>query len=210
MVQDRQLWQHLVAGSGAGVATTVILHPIELVKVRLQAQEAGGARGGGAPSSSSSPAASLPRYRGTRDALRSMIRVEGWRGLYAGLAPSVTGSGVAWGLYFMAYNGFKQQFRGGGQAGGSGLLGSSQHQLSPLQNLVCAAEAGVLVTLLTNPIWVLKTRLQLQLGGGMKVSGKGTLRGGGGGPQAERYTGMSSAVRSIWRSEGENEKGAKD
>ena len=107
------------------------------------------------------------------------------------MAPSVTGSGVAWGLYFMAYNGFKAQFRDADQ-------GSKPRQLSPLQNLACAAEAGVLVTLLTNPIWVLKTRFQLQLGGGMKGTVKGKALG------ADRYAGMSSAAASIWRKEGKS------
>jgi len=199
---ERSLWKHLVGGCGAGVATTVILHPIELVKVRLQAQdtkagESGPAARGGKPSTSSSSSSALPRYRGTQDALRSIVRVEGWRGLYAGLAPSVLGSGVAWGLYFMAYNAFKGQFRSEPGVGiGSSSSGPVRHvPLSPLQNLVCAAEAGTMVTLMTNPIWVLKTRLQLQLGGGMKGSGAA-------GVAADRYAGMTSAVRSIWRKEG--------
>ena len=86
---ERSLWKHLVGGCGAGVATTVILHPIELVKVRLQAQdtkagESGPAARGGKPSTSSSSSSALPRYRGTQDALRSIVRVEGWRGLYSG------------------------------------------------------------------------------------------------------------------------------
>ena len=247
---ERSLWKHLVGGCGAGVATTVILHPIELVKVRLQAQdtkagESGPAARGGKPSTSSSSSSALPRYRGTQDALRSIVRVEGWRGLYAGesdtepprihththtkrtptdlplsltspsalprapprnvgLAPSVLGSGVAWGLYFMAYNAFKGQFRSEPGVGiGSSSSGPVRHvPLSPLQNLVCAAEAGAMVTLMTNPIWVLKTRLQLQLGGGMKASGAA-------GVAADRYAGMTSAVRSIWRKEGELERPTK-
>ncbi len=51
------------------------------------------------------------------------------------------------------------------------------------------------MTVLTNPIWVLKTRLQLQLGGGMRRDGHG---GGGVG----RYAGMAGAVGHIWRAEG--------
>lgn len=177
------LWKHLVGGCGAGIGTTVFLHPIELVKVRLQAQDHH--RPAAAPAG-----LRLPTYLGTRDALRTIVRLEGWRGLYAGLAPSVTGSGLAWGLYFMAYNGFKNRARGAEPAS----------QLSPLQNLVCASQAGVVVTLITNPIWVLKTRLQLQLGGGM--SSDAAAKKLGGAASSERYTGMTSALRTIWRKEG--------
>ena len=55
------------------------------------------------------------------------------------------GSGVAWGLYFMAYNAFKGQFRSEPGVGiGSSSSGPVRHvPLSPLQNLVCAAKAGV-------------------------------------------------------------------
>ena len=35
-----------------------------------------------------------PAYRGTQDAVRSIVRQEGWRGLYAGLAPALLGSGA--------------------------------------------------------------------------------------------------------------------
>lgn len=37
----------------------------------------------------------LPVYRGTVDAVRTIVRTEGWRGLYAGLAPSILGSSEA-------------------------------------------------------------------------------------------------------------------
>lgn len=35
----------------------------------------------------------LPAYRGTVHAVKSIIREEGWRALYAGLSPALIGSG---------------------------------------------------------------------------------------------------------------------
>ena len=35
----------------------------------------------------------LPAYRGTVHAVKSIIREEGWRALYAGLSPALLGSG---------------------------------------------------------------------------------------------------------------------
>jgi len=34
----------------------------------------------------------LPMYKGTLDAVKTIVRTEGWKGLYAGLTPSIIGS----------------------------------------------------------------------------------------------------------------------
>lgn len=86
------------------------------------------------------------------DAIRSIVREEGWRALYAGITPALIGSGVAWGIYFFAYNTAKDRYKR--------LTG--QTNVGPLLHLASAAEAGSLVCFVTNPIWVVKTRLQLQ------------------------------------------------
>ena len=67
------------------------------------------------------------------------------------MAPSLVGAGVSWGSYFFMYENAKARYQGW-QAE---PLGSAHHLLS-------ASEAGVFTVLLTNPIWVIKTRLQLQ------------------------------------------------
>lgn len=182
------LWCHLVSGFGAGVAATVVLHPIDLVKVRLQAQEGASTSGSGGRAPH---AKGLPQYRGTVHALRTIVRVEGWRGLYSGLLPSAIGSSVSWGLYFFAYNHAKERWHA--SQGGA--------DLEAWQHLVSAAEAGAVVSLLTNPIWVLKTRLQLQPGGGMKPSAALRARADAHAGR-ERYLGLYNAAQSVWAREG--------
>ena len=169
---------HAVAGCVAGLASTLALQPLDVVKTRLQVQD-GVARSLGAATS----------YRGTAHALASIARSEGWAALYAGLAPALLGAGLSWGCYFAAYSAAKDRWAGrlGGAGGGGGggpcpspfppspgassscssSPSSSTFSLPAAAHMAAAAEAGALVALLTNPVWVVKTRLQLQARGGM-------------------------------------------
>lgn len=133
-------WQSVVAGGVAGLTPVFVLHPLDVLKTRLQAQD--GVRG------------QLPVYRGAADALRQMWRVEGWRSLYAGLTPALVGAGVSWGIYFAGYNRAKARYQ----------RRAGDQKLGPQMHLLAAAEAGALACCLTNPIWVVKTRLELQRG----------------------------------------------
>ena len=80
----------LIAGFSGGVASTTLLLPLDVVKLRLQVHE-GADR------------------LGTLRAVRHILRYEGVRGLYVGWTPAVVGSAVAWGGYFYFYEGLKQR-----------------------------------------------------------------------------------------------------
>ncbi|CAN1122071.1 Folate transporter 1, chloroplastic, partial [Linum perenne] len=101
--------------------------------------------------------------------------LQGLRGLYAGFSPAVLGSTVAWGLYFFFYSRAKQRY-----------AENRNESLSPLLHLASAAEAGGLVCLCTNPIWLVKTRLQLQTHH----------------HQSRPYSGLYDAFKTIMREEG--------
>ncbi|KAF6251347.1 mitochondrial carrier domain-containing protein [Scenedesmus sp. NREL 46B-D3] len=166
--QQEKQWSHMVAGGVAGCSAVLLLHPFDVVKTRLQVQD-------GLPGA-------LPAYRGTVDAVRTIVAREGWLGLYAGLTPSMLGSTVSWGAYLYLYERLKAWHRGRqGQAQGS--------KLSTTWNLLSAAQAGAMVCGLTNPIWLVKTRLALQQ--------RGQLAAAGGG-----YSGIADAFVRIGRSEG--------
>ncbi|BAF13096.1 folate transporter 1, chloroplastic [Oryza sativa Japonica Group] len=155
-------WENAAAGAAAGFATVATLHPLDVVRTRFQVS---GGRG----------CYDLPPYRNTAHAVYTIARSEGLRGLYAGFYPAVLGSTVSWGLYFFFYNRAKQRY-----------LQGKDDQLRPVHHLVSAAEAGALVCLFTNPIWLVKTRLQLQTPS----------------HHTSRYSGFSDALRTILKEEG--------
>ena len=164
---------HLAAGALGGVATAALLHPIDLVKVRLQVQD-------GSPAST--------QYRGLVGAVRAIAAAEGAPGFYRGLVPAMVGSGASWGLYFFFYEACKRRMlqRDAAAAAAADTLGASgpgrphrgesPPRLSMLQNMYASWESGTITCLFTNPIWLVKTRLQLQ----RDAPGGGGGGGGGG------------------------------
>ncbi|CAJ1061942.1 mitochondrial folate transporter/carrier-like [Xyrichtys novacula] len=137
----KQVFSHvrignLVAGLSGGVVSTLVLHPLDLVKIRFAVSDGLDVR---------------PKYSGIFHCMRSVWQQEGLRGLYQGVTPNVWGAGASWGLYFLFYNAIKSYTKEGRQT-----------ELSATEHLVSAAQAGILTLTITNPIWVTKTRLVLQ------------------------------------------------
>ena len=116
--------------------------------------------------------ASRPSYLPTA---ARIVKSEGLSGLYQGLTPNVIGAGSAWGLYFLFYNAFKTSLQGGDR----------HQQLSPGSHLMAASCSGVLTLTITNPVWVVKTRLCLQSG-----------------VNTSQYSGFTDALLKISRTEG--------
>ncbi|KAK3088371.1 hypothetical protein FSP39_018364 [Pinctada imbricata] len=168
-------YEHLAAGVSGGVVSTLILHPLDLVKIRFQVNEGISVAGVSTPK--------RPVYRGIGHAFRSIYRSNGFTGLYQGVTPNVWGAGLSWGFYFFFYNTIKVYMQGG----------DSKTELGPLKHMLAASEAGLLTLILTNPIWVVKTRLCLQydLPPSKTASQSGT-----------RYNGMVDALIKVYRNEG--------
>ncbi|CAI9110852.1 OLC1v1010942C1 [Oldenlandia corymbosa var. corymbosa] len=129
-------WENATAGALAGLATVTFSHPLDVVRTRFQVHDG--------------RISNLPSYKSTPHALFTIARSEGLRGLYAGFYPAVLGSTISWGLYFFFYSKAKQRYL------------ETREELSPGLHLASAAEAGGLVCFCTNPVWLVKTRMQLQ------------------------------------------------
>ena len=155
-------YEHLVAGISGGVVSTLVLHPLDVLKIRFAVTTGEIKPNGGL----SATATQRPVYSGLTDAFRTIRRHEGFRGLYKGVTPNVAGAGSAWGFYFLFYQSIKTELQSG----------DATMQLGPGLHMLAAAEAGVLTLLMTNPIWVVKTRLVLQYEAS-KASYRGMLDG---------------------------------
>ncbi|KAI3682768.1 hypothetical protein L1987_83005 [Smallanthus sonchifolius] len=151
------------AGASAGVIAATFVCPLDVIKTRFQVHGLPQLNGGA--------------MRGSLivGSLEQIFRKEGMRGLYRGLSPTILALLPNWAVYFTIYEQLK------------GLLGSDGiHGLSFGANMIAASGAGAATTIVTNPLWVVKTRLQTQ---GMRTG-------------LMPYRGTLSALRKIAHEEG--------
>lgn len=93
--------------------------------------------------------ADSPKFDGFADCARHVLKYEGWQALYRGLVSGIVGVGWSCGVYFWWYWLFKRLI----------LVRSGGTHLSPGENTVTAAAAGVVNVFITLPIWVVNTRI---------------------------------------------------
>ncbi|GFN86876.1 mitochondrial folate transporter/carrier [Plakobranchus ocellatus] len=182
--------EHMAAGVTGGVVSSLALHPLDLLKVRFQ-----GVTGGVVSSLALHPLDLLkvrfqvdegpnhkhsarPQYRGIIHAFRTIVESDGWKGLYRGVTPNVTGAGVSWGLYFLFYNTTKTYMQDG----------DTTINLGPGKHMFIASLAGLATLTIANPIWVSKTRMCLQYGTGS--------------PANAQFVGMWETLYGVYRLEG--------
>jgi solute carrier family 25 folate transporter 32 len=111
------------------------------------------------------------------------LRDEGVRGLYRGLTPSLFALLPNWAVYFTTYERLKVAIA---------RHVRPEYAGSPGVHMAAAAGAGAATMLITNPLWVVKTRLQTQ--------NMGIKMGRGSNPAL--YRGTADALIRIAREEG--------
>ncbi|KAG0467628.1 hypothetical protein HPP92_019208 [Vanilla planifolia] len=87
-----------------------------------------------------------------------VVTQEGWGRLYGGLAPSLVGTAASQGVYYYFYQIFRERAEAASLS--RQRKGFGDGSLGVLQSLVVAALAGSVNVLLTNPIWIIVTRMQ--------------------------------------------------
>ncbi|KAK6145235.1 hypothetical protein DH2020_022055 [Rehmannia glutinosa] len=124
-------WQFMIGGSIAGMVEHMAMFPVDTIKTQMQAL-------GSCPIKSAS----------VNQALQSILKRDGLRGLYRGIGAMGLGAGPAHAVYFSVYEICKKSFSGGNPNN------SAAHAMSG----ICATVASDAVL---TPMDMVKQRLQL-------------------------------------------------
>ncbi|KAK9456104.1 mitochondrial carrier domain-containing protein [Dipodascopsis uninucleata] len=133
---------YATAGATAGVISGLAVCPLDVVKTKLQAQ--GGLTKLGILHDK--------YYDGLLGTVKTIWRTEGVKGFYRGVVPITFGYLPTWMVYFSVYERCKTNF--------SSMTSLESHPFGT--HIVSALIAGGCSTTVTNPIWVVKTRLMTQ------------------------------------------------
>ncbi|TKA42448.1 hypothetical protein B0A54_06898 [Friedmanniomyces endolithicus] len=167
------------SGAIAGAASGVVTCPLDVIKTKLQAGNSfhiGGAHRPGPPASQ--------LYYGLIGTTRTILKDDGIRGMYRGLAPMLIGYLPTWAVYMAVYNSSREYFYDNGW--------NMRERDKVLAQMMSAVTAGACSTLTTNPIWVIKTRFMSQ----MSPSRSDGVR------TPWHYTSTLDAARKMYRAEG--------
>ncbi|KAG0065028.1 hypothetical protein BGZ92_005637, partial [Podila epicladia] len=148
-------WVHFLAGGTGGMAGALVTSPLDVVKTRLQSslyQSANNVSVATVPRSG--VASVLGHIKDTCLLLGHIYSKEGPRALYKGLGPNLVGVIPARAINFATYGNGKKFY--------TEMNGGKE---TTFVHLSSAATAGVVTATVTNPIWLVKTRMQLQVEG---------------------------------------------
>ncbi|ERT00130.1 solute carrier family 25 (peroxisomal adenine nucleotide transporter), member 17 [Sporothrix schenckii 1099-18] len=127
---------HAIAGAGGGILATVLTYPLITLSTRAQVE-------------------SRRADSSFLKAVEGIVAREGVAGLYAGLDSAVFGIGITNFVYYYWYEWTRAVF----ERRAAGVAGRVAGQLTTLESMLAGALAGSATVILTNPIWVVNTRM---------------------------------------------------
>ncbi|RPA81246.1 mitochondrial carrier [Ascobolus immersus RN42] len=144
---------HAIAGAGGGILSTLLTYPLLTLSTRSQIE-------------------SRRASSSFVDAARRIIDREGLTGLYSGLESAIFGISVTNFVYYYWYEWSRSALhvRSGGRPG-------ARIELGVVQNMLAGALAGSATVLITNPIWVVNTRMTAKAGPASVQSSAGSDAG---------------------------------
>ena len=190
--------QHMFAGAFAGTMEHTVMFPVDTVKTRMQLVAAASSSSSASlssslTSSSSSTSSSINMIKSTiPNAIRSILKTDGVKGLYRGVVAGGLGAGPAHAVYFATYEYGKKMFR----LNPIGSSSSSSSSSSAYGEFVADASAGALATIVGDavqtPLDTVKQRMQMQLGGNCPSEVKAMSGEGIGGGSSSSRISMNS------------------
>jgi len=142
---------HALAGAGGGLLSMALTYPLITLSTRAQVEK-------------------RKAQTGTLDAARRILDREGVAGLYAGLDSALFGISVTNFVYYYWYEWSRSFFQ----------RSTGKTRLSTLESMAAGALAGSATVLITNPIWVVNTRMtarenEAELPNGVKRKAPSTI-----------------------------------
>ena len=157
----------------------VVFVPVDVVKERMQIQVLG----------EQASSSSLPVYRSSGHAIRTILKTEGLSGIYKGYGATLASFGPFSALYFLFYEEMKKAM-----ASFNSSLSSSHLPLT--HTILASSGAGLLASFLTTPLDLVKLRLQVQRASRPTTSTISTTSA------VTTYRGVWHALTSIYKQEG--------
>ena len=200
---ENQFLAHFAAGMIAETVSCVLWVPIDVTKERLQIQET---RKG----HDKCGARNHTNYRGSIDALRTIMRTEGLRGIYKGYGATVGSFGPFSAFYFMFYEQIKSSSvklyyntPDPDDVDEADIVRDPPFWL----HLINSSVASMMASFVTNPLDLVKLRLQVQRGAA--VSSMSSGRAAAAATSASKhvhhwgqYKGMLDGLRQVCVQEG--------
>lgn len=159
-------WIHFVAGGIGGMAGAIVTCPFDLVKTRLQSDIYKSTYKSNVHNLGNVSRFTFVNYtiqasthfKETVGIIWNVYKLEGFRSLFKGLGPNLVGVIPARSINFFTYGTTKEIY--------SKAFNNGKE--TPMIHLMAAATAGWATATATNPIWLIKTRVQLDKAGKVK------------------------------------------
>eukprot|EP01137_Pigoraptor_chileana_P011509 Opistho-2@62487 len=146
--KDETLLQNICAGALAGIISSSIATPTDVVKVRMQAHSA------------------VPRYSGVFNAFATIFREEGVKGLWKGVGPTAQRAAVITSVELPVYDTCKRN-----------LINRDIMKEGIAAHFASSFTAGFAGAIASNPIDVVKTRLMNQSSAASAAGGAAVYKG---------------------------------
>ncbi|KAJ5665583.1 uncharacterized protein N7477_008031 [Penicillium maclennaniae] len=134
-IQQSDNIAHALAGAGGGILSMVLTYPLITLSTRAQVE-------------------SKRAHSTTLDAVRRIVQREGISGLYSGLESALFGISVTNFVYYYWYEWTRSTFEKAAIK-----AGRASKKLTTVESMIAGAIAGSATVLITNPIWVINTRM---------------------------------------------------